>query len=150
MFNIPLDTKYVILEMLFPVNLSASTEITKSNPGETTTVNNNWIQYYKNKPFNRILVRILGASGSIGIGLLTCVWGGGGIDLFIDTGVREPSENNRCGMRGGETWKPREKCLWGGGYEGVILKHWWFMDVSFLLPESVTLFVSLYLFCRRI
>jgi len=36
-FYIPLDTKYVILEMLFPANLLTSTEKTKSKPGETTT-----------------------------------------------------------------------------------------------------------------
>jgi len=36
-FYIPLDTKQVISEMLFPANLLTSTERTKSKPGETTS-----------------------------------------------------------------------------------------------------------------
>jgi len=36
-FNIPLDTKQVILETLFPANLLASTEKTNSKSGETIT-----------------------------------------------------------------------------------------------------------------
>jgi len=36
-FYIPLDTKWVISDMLFPANLLTSTEQTKSKPGETTS-----------------------------------------------------------------------------------------------------------------
>jgi len=39
MLNVPLDTKKVILETLFAVNLLASTNKTKSNSGETTAQN---------------------------------------------------------------------------------------------------------------
>jgi len=36
-FYIPLNTKWVISDMLFPANLFTSTEQTKSKPGETTS-----------------------------------------------------------------------------------------------------------------
>jgi len=37
MFIVPLNTKLVIFDTLFPANLPASTEKTKTKPGETTT-----------------------------------------------------------------------------------------------------------------